>query len=202
MLNVLSLFQNNIDEAGNLSSLYEYLKNSVTSPLSFDDILRSQIVYSVSAFDKLLHDIIRTGMVQIFMDTRQATPKYLAEPITITTYNDLVTATFPPKEYVFEQAIVKKLKAASYQDPKKVADGLSYIWNESQKWQRIAANMRLDDATVRTTLKLIVDRRNTIVHEADIDPSTNTKYSISKSDCKAITDFLEKCGQEIVNLVV
>ncbi len=50
------------------------------------------------------------GMVQIFIGIRQATPKYLAEPITMTTYDELMSATVPPKEHVFEQAIVKKLR--------------------------------------------------------------------------------------------
>ncbi len=202
MFNSLTLFKKNIEEARNLTSLYDYLDNSITSPFSFDDLLRAQVVYAVSAFDKLIHDIVRIGMVQIFMGQRRATPKYLAESITIETHAQLISATIPPREYVFEQAIMRKLKAVSYQEPNKVADGLSYIWNERQKWQKIATNMAVPDSEARTTLKLIVDRRNVIVHESDIDPTTNQKYSISKDECTSITDFLEKCGEESVNLVV
>lgn len=202
MYRALELFNNNIEDAKNLTSLYEYLECSIKSPFSFDDLLRSQIVYSVSAFDKLIHDIIRIGILEIFTNKRQPTAKYLAESISISTYNELIPATIPPKEYIFEQAIIKKLKIISYQDPEKVADGLSYIWNEKQKWQKIALRIGMDDQSAKTTLKLIADRRNSIVHEADINPSTNVKYSISKNECKSITDFLYKCGEGIVNLVV
>ncbi|MHC5756065.1 MAG: HEPN domain-containing protein [Nostoc sp.] len=191
-----------MEDAKNLTSLYEYLESSIRSPLAFDDLLRSQIVYSVSAFDKLMHDIIRIGMIEIFTGRRQPTPKYLAESISISTYHELIPAIFPPKEYIFEQAIVKKLKIVSYQDPEKVAEGLSYIWDEKQKWQQIAIKMGTDDKTAKTTLKLIVNRRNSIVHEADIDPSTDQKYSISKNECQSITNFLYKCGEEIVGLVL
>ena len=201
MYRALTLFKANMEDAKNLTSLYEYLECSIKSPFSFDDLLRSQIVYSVSAFDKLIHDVIRIGIIEIFTNRRQPTPKYLAESISISTYNELIPATVPPKEYIFEQAIIKKLKIISYQDPEKVADGLSYIWNEKQKWQQIAIKMGMDDKTAKTTLKLIADRRNSIVHEADIDPSTNKKYSISKTECQSITDFLCKCGEEIVGLV-
>ncbi len=202
MHSALMLFKANMEEAKNLTSLYEYLESSIKSPLSFDDLLRSQIIYSVSAFDKLIHDVIRIGIMEIFTEKRQPTPKYLTEPISTSTYNDLISATVPPKEYIFEQAIVKKLKTFSYQDPDKVSEGLSYIWEEKQKWQKIALKMTIDDKTAKTTLKLITNRRNSIAHEADIDPSTNQKYPISKLECQSIAEFLYKCGEAIVDLVV
>lgn len=202
MHNALSLFRKNIEEAKSLIPVYEYLEISLVTPLSFDDLLRAQIVYSVSAFDKLMHDLIRIGMVEIFMGNRPTTPQYLTETITISTYSELISATFLPKELVFEQAIVRKLKTVSYQTPENVAKGLSYIWNEPQKWQRIASNMAMDTETVKTELKLIVDQRNRIVHEADINPLTNQKYSITKSDSQSVTDFLQKTGEAIYTLVV
>jgi hypothetical protein len=138
MRNSLNLFRSNITEARNLTALYDYLEVSMKSPLSFDDLLRSQIVYSVSAFDKLIHDIIRIGMVEIFIGRRLPTPAYLAESISISIHNELITATIPPPAYIFEQAIFRKLKTISYQEPGKIAEGLSYIWEEKQKWQKIS----------------------------------------------------------------
>jgi hypothetical protein len=202
MRNSLNLFKFNIAEARNLTALYDYLEVSMKSPLSFDDLLRSQIVYSVSAFDKLIHDIIRIGMVEIFVGRRSPTPAYLAESISISTHNELISATIPPPAYTFEQAIFRKLKTISYQEPSKIAEGLSYIWEEKQKWQKISAEIGLSDKDVKTQLKLIANRRNTIVHESDIDISSNSKYLIDKNDCKAITDFLEQCGEAIVKLII
>jgi RiboL-PSP-HEPN len=202
MHNSLNLFKFNIAEARNLTALYDYLEVSMKSPLSFDDLLRSQIVYSVSAFDKLIHDIIRIGMVEIFVGRRSPTPAYLAESIAISTHNELISATIPPPAYIFEQAIFRKLKIISYQEPSKIAEGLSYIWEEKQKWQKISAEIGLSDKDVKTQLKLIANRRNTIVHESDIDISSNSKYPIDKNDCKAITDFLEQCGEAIVKLII
>ena len=79
MYRALTLFKANIEDAKNLTALYEYLENYITSPLSFEDLLRAQIVYSVSAFDKLIHDVIRIGMLEIFDNRRPSTRKYLAE---------------------------------------------------------------------------------------------------------------------------
>ncbi len=202
MLNARALFNRNIIAAKQAGGIYEYLASSVVSPLSFDDLLRSQIVYSLSAFDKLIHDLVRIGMVETYKGNRPATVKYLNESISLKIHADLVAKSLPPKEHIFEQSLYQKFKAISYQHPEKVAEGLSYVWNESHKWLKIAEKMGLSDSAARTTLKLIADRRNAIVHEADIDPVNNLKLAISKLECEEITNFLHKCGNEIVELVI
>jgi len=56
MLNAKEVFHKNIRQANELGVLYDHLSNTVPSsePL-FDELLRSQIVNAVSAFDKLMH---------------------------------------------------------------------------------------------------------------------------------------------------
>lgn len=202
MLNALSVFEENIRRAREIGPLYDYLVGKMPPAMEFDDLLRSQIVYSVSAFDKLMHDLVRIGMLQIFNGTRTATSKYLGEAIPLAVYNEMMRATIPPAEFIFSQFVVNKLKTISFQDPTKVADGLSYIWSEAHKWQRIASAMGQDQHTVTTKLRLIVDRRNYIVHEADIDPSTAAKRNILKADAESSISFLDDCGKKIVSLVV
>ena len=142
-------------------------------------------------------------MVETFTGSRRPpTEKYLNDSISLKVHSELVASAFPPREHVFEQTLFQKFKVISYQDPKKVADGLSYIWNEEQKWQKIAAKMGLPESVARTTLRLIADRRNAIVHEADIDPVTNVKLNITKLECVETTAFLHRCGNEIADLVM
>jgi len=124
--------------------------------------------------------------MDIFIGRRQATPKYLAERITMEVLNAMSTATIPPKEFYFEQHVVSRLKIVAYQDPDKVADGLSFIWNEPSKWYRIAGAIGAEEHFVRTTLRLIVNRRNSIVHEADMDLATGRKQPITKSEIESI----------------
>ncbi|MFJ2992370.1 HEPN domain-containing protein [Pandoraea sp. NPDC087047] len=190
-----------MNDADALTGIYDYLTENVRGPVSFDDLLRSKIVYSVSAFDKLLHDIIRIGMVDIFSGNRPSTPKFLNEPIPLKVVEQLRSPAAPPSEIVFAQTIREKLKTLSFQDPEKVADGLSYIWSENQKWQKISAEMGDDEKTVRTTLKLIVSRRNAIVHEADIDMSAEAKRPIDRQSAGDVTRFLRNLGETIHRLV-
>lgn len=202
MLNAQKVFLSNMRDADALTGIYDYLSRTVVAPMSFDDLLRSKIVYAVSAFDKFIHDLIRVGMVQTYTGKRTPTPKYLGVPIPLSTAQQLATTSTPPPEVVFEQAIQSKLRTLSFQDPDKVADGLSYIWAENSKWQRIAAGIGIPEGTARTTLRLIAVRRNVIVHEADMDPITGSKLSITKTESDDIVSFLLKVGNEIYRLVI
>lgn len=201
MLNASGAFVANIRTAREHSGLYDFLVESVVSPFAFDDILRLQLVNSVSAFDKLIHDIIRVGMVATFVGNRSSTPSYRAEIISIELHNALIAASMPPAEILFDQEVVKKLRVLSFQDPNKIAEGLSLIWSEVHKWQAIANSMGISVNDAKKTLKLISIRRNAIVHEADTDPFTGARTPISRAEANDISDFLERCGTAIVNLV-
>lgn len=201
MLNSLAIFKSSIDDARRHTALYDYLTAQVIVPVPFDDLLRAQIVSAVAAFDKLLHDIIRIGVCQSFSGLRLQTPKYLNESISLDLHSSLIAATIPPKEIIFEQAIANRLRYFSFQHPDKISDGLSLIWEERQKWRKIAVPMGMTGDFASTKMKLIASRRNAIVHESDMDPLTNAKTPISRAECLDITDFLELCGDSIVHLV-
>ena len=202
MRNSLTIFQKSIAESRHNTFLFDFLTENLRVPVSFDDLLRNQVAQAVGAFDKLLHDLIRIGMREIFMGRRTATAKYQAEAISLQLHTALLAATIPPKEALFEQAVVVKLKHLSFQHPEKISEGLSLIWGEKHKWNKIALEMRLNSHYVVTKMGLISSRRNAIVHESDMDPITNTKTSISRGECQDITDFVEQCGMKIAFLVI
>lgn len=202
MHRAISAFTTSIQDARTLTSLYDFLTTAVPSPFSYDDLLRSQIVYSVGAFDKLIHELVRIGMVETFIGSRVATPKYHAESISIQFHGLLLAATLPPKEILFEQEIATKLKVMSFQHPDKVAEGLAFIWDEKHKWKTISDRMGWSAEAAKTKLKLIVGRRNAIVHESDSDPLSNIKNPITRTECNEVTDFMELCGTSIAHLVI
>lgn len=200
MFNAFKLFKKNITESSQLIALFEYT-NAYLPSMNFDDLLRAHFVYSVSAFDKFIHDIIKIGMLEIFSNKRHATQKYLSEGISLETHNKITGTTIPPKEFYFESEVTRKLSFMSFQDPNKVADGLSLIWGEPHKWQAIGASMGVGFSIVKTTLKTISARRNQIVHEADINMATGKKYSIEKTETEYVSNFILNCGTAIYNNV-
>lgn len=202
MLNAKLVFHKNLQQANELGALYDHLSTLVEIPEQFDDLLRSQIVNSVSAFDKLMHDLIRIGMVKMFENQRPLTGKYLSETIAIQHLPTLMAGAIPPPAVRFEEIVREKLSTLSFQDPKKIADGLSYIWDEKQKWQRIAQGLGMTDEVARRKQKLIATRRNAIVHEADLDPVNNQKQAITRAEVTDIAHFLLALGNRICDLVV
>jgi hypothetical protein len=117
-------------------------------------------------------------------------------------HGELLSATMPPKEYYFEQEMVRRLRNQSYQDPTKISDGLALIWDENHKWQKIGTQIGMTEEDTRVKLRLIVTRRNAIVHEADIDPVSHRQNTITGAECGDMADFLERCGEAITNLVL
>ncbi|MBN5128742.1 hypothetical protein JY420_01280 [Stenotrophomonas maltophilia] len=202
MLNAKGVFHKNVQQASELGVLYDHLSSTVAIPQQFDDLLRSQIVNAVSAFDKLLHDLIRIGMVRIFENQRPSTGKYLNETVAIQHLAGLAASAVPPAPVRFEEIVREKLSTLSFQDPKKIADGLSYIWEEKQKWQRIAQGLGMTDDVAKRKQRLIVTRRNAIVHEADLDPVTSQKQAITRAEATEVSNFLLALGNRICDLVV
>lgn len=202
MLNSKVRFFENVNRASELGALYDQLVAAIGIPGSFDDLLRSQLVYAVSAFDKLIHDLVRIGMVQAFMGLRPSTEKYLNEGIQLRRLSLLSPGSIPPPAVAFEQIIREKLSVLSFQDPKKLADGLSFIWPEAQKWQVLAGALGMSSDDARTTLGLIATRRNAIVHEADLDPLTHRKQPITRQEAADATSFLRRLGTAICDQVI
>lgn len=201
MYNAFMNFKHNLEESKALSALYNYLVANVHTPMPYDDVLRAQFVYSVSAFDKFMHDIILIGLVDTYIGSRPPTDKYHGEVLPMRTINILSSSTLPPPEFYFREAMREKLKVFSYQDPSKISDGLSYIWRENQKWVKVAGSMGLTDDAVKRKLRLIADRRNSIVHESDVNPVTQQKFVIDALSTNEVTQFLDDCGSAIYDLV-
>ena len=192
-----------------LDSLFLFLKGTLKLNNDLSDLLRSEIVYSVSALDTLIHNLIRVGMVQSYYGTRLKTKKFKVFPISAenllniqsTAISNLHYPTVPLPEYWFEQDVVLKHKLLAFQDPDKIADGLSLIWDETQKWYKISLLMSMREESVKTTLRNIVVRRNQIVHESDIDIQTGLKNKIEYDDVKISIDFIELLGKSIFDSV-
>jgi hypothetical protein len=202
MLNAKGIFHNNIQQANELGALHDYMSATMPIPEQFDDLLRSQIVNTLSAFDKLMHDLIRIGMVRIFESQRPPTAKYLSEAVAIQHLPGLTAGAVPPPPVRFEEIVREKLSKLSFQDPGKISDGLSYIWSENRKWPQIALGLGMTDEDARRKQKLIVTRRNAIVHEADLDPVTNQKQAITKGEAADAANFLLTLGDRIFDLVI
>lgn len=101
-----------------------------------------------------------------------------------------------------ESEIRENLSYKSFQEPDKIADAIRYI-SDKKLWEEVARNSGKRDQDIKQTLKLIVDRRNKIAHEADIDPtlSIGNRWSIDELMLNDTVNFIEQVVESIHQLL-
>lgn len=213
MLKVGKEFHRNIEYAKELGEIYWFFSGKAQN-LSFDNLLRSQILHAVSAFDKLIHDLICIGMADMFRGRRPDTSKYLNESFSMRECrkffsNTAFLSAIGPEEAVsledravcFENVIRQKMHRYTFQNWDQVMDGLSYIWDEKHKAQKIAENIGLSLAELKKMHALVIARRNSIAHEADVERSSQQKNDITYEDALNSVNHLSVVGDCIFKLV-
>lgn len=212
------IFVSGIDQTKQETALYDHFIKDLKIPHNdVSDILRFQIVYAVSGFDRLLHELIRVGVIEMFRGTRIKTSKFLGQQFRADTllkaieYSKSSNIPSSPQEtieYIVNKEMYEKLGYLSFQSPDKVKDGLSLIWDEPRKLLSLAKDIGMTGGTdndkqkiLEQKLTLLVDRRNQIAHEGDIDPSTNMKRDITKQEALEAIQFIEQLGLSIYKFV-
>jgi len=203
MLRAKSVFDNSFTRVLNIHDLYRHLVHEQHFQSEFlSDMLRSEIVYIISAFDKFIHDIVKDGILETYNSLRVPTPAFNNFPINLSQMDSIVNPmpTISPID-ILENIIIENHKHLSFQDPDKISQALSLVWLENHKWQKIADHLSMNQNALKIELKNIVIRRNQIVHEADIDLFTNDIQVINESDVSNSVNFIKSLSDAIYNLI-
>ena len=201
MLDILEQFRENIKRVQNLGGLYDVLSQQTTSALDLTDLLRSQIVMAVSALDHYVHEITRFGMLEVYGGQRPQTDAFLRFQVTMEATLQGIVADQGNDGWLDEE-IRKKHGYLSFQHPDRIADAVR-LFSSSTLWLSVASELNIEVEDVKTELQLIIDRRNQIAHEADLDsriPGGN-RFAISPSDTERIIDFIQNIGEAIYVVV-
>lgn len=97
-----------------------------------------------------------------------------------------------------ENEIRETLSFKSFQQPDKIADAIRLI-SDKKLWDEVAAKIGKPTKDIKQQLILIVDRRNKIAHEADIDPTFNigNRWNIDEFLVNDAVDFIEQVVESI-----
>ncbi len=199
MINALIQFKENIQRVRDLSHLVNAIGSMTTSAIDLSDLLRSQIVLSVSALDHFIHEYVRLGMIEIQQGARVPTDAYLRFqiPLRITHPTGVISSSD-----LLDDIIREKHSWLSFQHPDKIADAIRLISSE-QLWQRVGDELGIPARDIKIRLSLIVDRRNKIAHEADMDPTNpGIRWPINSNIVNDTVDFIEKIAQTIFNITI
>lgn len=218
MNNYLTLFDNNVAQARSLSTIYINLRDGIhIEDVYNNNLLKAQLVNVVSAFDMFIHGIVKKGVIEIFNKTRKETPKFQSfafQAKTILKLIEVMSPGFMPSssddipDVILEKELSDKLSFMSFQSPDKVTDALSLIWGEPHKLQALAADMNIRGCNtnekannLKQELTTIIQRRNQIAHEGDINPATQLPRSIELSDVNKASEFITSLGHAVFRRV-
>ena len=201
MLSILQQFRENIERVQALGGLYDALNQQTTPVPDLTDLLRSQIVMVVSALDHYVHEITRVGMLEVYGGERPQTPAFLRFQITMEATLQGI-ATVRGDDRWLDEEIRRKHGYLAFQHPNRIAEAIR-LFSSCQLWPSVASELNLKVEDVKKQLRLIVDRRNQIAHEADLDsrkPGGN-RFTIASADTERIIDFIQKIGEAIYVVV-
>jgi hypothetical protein len=186
-------FKDGCDRADGLKSIFEYLNKVAPAALDCDDILRSALVLAVSSFDLFIHDLFRLEVTHR-LDTKREINS-LRVP-----FNVLVSSDHAQID-IIDESIRKENSYKSFVAPDKLAECLRILVDKP--WDKIADTLNDTAAICKAKLKSVVDLRNRIVHEADVNPAYGgiELWPIYSLDVEDSIAFLRQLGSSIAEIV-
>jgi len=196
MSRALVQFQRNLESIKVLGGIYDYLDKQVNL-LDLSEILRAQYVLAVSALDYYIHEIVREGMLDVIDGNRNNTRQFNEFQIPFSYVQQILNSTSSvQKRQILDSAIRKVSTRHTYQSPTKIEAALKII-DVSGIWGKVARRTSTSSANLRSRLGLIINRRNKIAHEADVDLLTGNKTPITKQDVENTIIFLTRLVNSI-----
>lgn len=195
MRTALNAFETAMQRVRSLHALHASLSVKLTAAVDLSDILRAEIVLAVSAFDFFVHELTRRGMLECHSGIRARTDAFDRFPLPMHVAASLSVSTL-------DAQIRAKHSYLSFQHPDKVADAVR-LFSEVELWNRVAAHCGEEPKSLKDKLSLVIERRNKIAHEADVDPSyPDQRWPIDVTQVDYACDMVEKIGRAIFAVVV
>ena len=202
MQTAIDQFRWNIARVRNLGSLHRILSTQTTAALNLTDLLRSELVMIVSALDLYIHEVVRLGMLECFLGRRVPTDAFHRFQVTLG--GTIQAISMPGSNVWLDDQVRDRLGYRTFQQPDDIAEAIRLISNV-ELWNSVAVQLQSTSQDVRDRLRLVVDRRNKIVHEADSSPSygqIGILWPLNSTQTDDAVAFTESVAEAIHSVVV
>ena len=200
MQTAINQFRTNISRVRNLGSIFESLDSRTTSVLDLSDVLRAELVLAVSALDHFIHELVRLGMLEAYRGNRPRTGRFLRFEVSLE--NALTGIADNAGEQWIDSEIRTRNGYRTFQDPEKISEAIRLI-SDVRLWVNVGQRMGSTPEEIKEDLRSMVDRRNKIVHEADMIPSPfEERWPIDRIMVSDTVDMIEKIAEAIYDAVV
>ena len=200
MKRALDEFENSMRRARTLHELHLAFSNRLTDAVDLSDILRAEIAMAVSAFDFFVHELTRLGMLECFVGKRPPTDAFGKWKLSLSAVAEMDGPS--PAEHILDSEIRRQHRFNSFQQPERVADAVR-LFSNVRLWEEVARECGEGVEDAKRSFGLIIDRRNKIVHEADIDPSyPGQLWPIDRSTVEILFDRIEAVARAIYRVSI
>jgi RiboL-PSP-HEPN len=194
-------FRLNIKSAKELGNIVDAIL-LLAPHIDTSEVLRAQLVLAVSAFDCFIHDLVRLGTVEIYQGSRSYDQKKTLKPeFEIPKLIHLLTLSKQDQLKDLNKEFQRIFKTKTFQEPNIIEKNLICIGLENI-WFEVGLRMTLTKEDLIRQINLIMARRNSIVHEADIDlrGALGQKTPIDKEEVLKNVLFMEVLCEKIYEL--
>lgn len=195
----LAQFEENSVRARDLVGLGQSIGNMTQGLVDSSDLFRSALVYSVAALDSYFHGTVLERAVEILLG-RMAPPKSSTKVgLHFNAVREIMSCgTAADQEIAARTHIAQRLALETFQRPDDIANALAMV-GINKVWT-LAFPGTVEHA--KTSLNLVVGRRNKIVHACDADPlSPGSLTPISASDAIDAIETVERTVRAIDKLL-
>ena len=170
------------------------LHGNALAGVDMTEAFRASIVLGVSALDSYVHNLCVEGIVESFANTRPRNSHFGDVRV------GLIAAELGLRSASsnwLEGEVRSLFSRDTFQRPDDISKALRFVDDAPKKWVRISNRLGSTPQNAKARLNSIVDRRNMIVHEADIDPVWGGSRSLSADDTEEAIDFIFKLAGAI-----
>ena len=156
----------------------------------------------VSALDLFVHEVVRLGMLECFHGQRSRTDAF--DRFQVTVGGTIQAIATPGSAVWLDERVKERLGHRTFQHPDDIADAIRLISNV-QLWNSVGVQLQSTSQDVRDRLRLVVDRRNKIVHEADSNPTygqIGILWPLNAAQSNDAVTFIESVAEAIHSVVV
>ncbi|CAG9215620.1 conserved hypothetical protein [Paraburkholderia tropica] len=192
-----------------LAAMHAYLARQLTVALRPDELLRAEWVTRVSALDLYVHELVTQKMLETFEGHRLPSNGYLRFQVANDTLMRIRAAPTPyDARQAFDLELRTRLGYSTFQDPDKIADGIR-LCSDVELWNEVALRQGATQATkiaaakgLKRELSLIVERRNKIAHEGDLQPiAPRVPWTIDRADVQRVASCIKGIVHAIDQIV-
>ena len=163
------------------------------------NIMRSQIVFLVSAFDFYVHELTKYGFIKMFCHEWESTNKYNEFQVDMSLLEQAINK---PESYDwFLNYINERFKRITFMSYKQIREQFELLGIDLDSIMQKTFD-KTNYSNYKKVFKDLTDRRNEIAHQSDRSHYDAKQNTIFKHDVEEFIDFVKKIVEAIQAFII